>query len=97
MILFLDKLDILKKISKKGRESFQGIVVVFDKDTFSSLRSKVAVANTLSFAWGIPVVGVKHDEFADRKELLRVSLKKLKKTKVGKFLLPTYDKEPNIT
>lgn len=75
----------------------KGIIAVTGPDTFSTLRSNVAIANTLAFAWQIPVVGISRKEFKNRKELLKIGFKKLKKTKIGKFVMPVYDREPNIT
>lgn len=96
-ILIIDKLKENKLVNTKSVHLAEGIIVVLGYDTFSVSRSNVAIANTLSFACEIPVVGVNRKEFKDKKELIKIGLKKLKKAKFNKFVLPIYDKKPNIT
>ncbi|MEA3272074.1 MAG: hypothetical protein U9P90_00225 [Patescibacteria group bacterium] len=93
-ILVVDK---LKENKLTNTKSVQGIIAVTGPDTFSISRSNVATANTLAFAWNLPVVGISRKEFKNKKELIKIGLRKLKKTKLGKFVLPVYDKKPNIT
>lgn len=95
-ILVIDKLKN-KGLKKIKNNFFDGIIAVNGPDSFSISRSNVAIANTLSFIWKLPVAGINRKEFKNKKELIAIGMKKLRKTKVGKFIKPIYNKEPNIT
>jgi len=45
----------------------------------------------------VPVTGVKNIDDLDNTQLIKLGLKMLPKQKVGNFIKPYYDKEPNIT
>lgn len=89
-------LTALKKISLNTK-SVHGLITVSGSDTFSISRSNVAIANTLSFVWNIPMVDISRNEFKNEEELVQKGLEKIKKVRVGKFATPVYDREPNIT
>lgn len=92
------KKDILLVISSVVKnKKISGIIAVAGPDTFSISRGKAAVANTLSFAWDIPATSLRRDEFSDEKEMIKKGLRKIKKEKSGKIIMPVYDREPNIT
>ena len=92
------KKDILPVIDSviKNR-NISGIIAVAGPDSFSISRGKVAVANTLSFAWDIPAVGLERNEFTGEKNMVEKGLERIKKVKTGRIVFPVYDREPNIT
>ncbi len=91
-------LPTLEKFLKKSKvklNNLRGIIVVSGPGSFTGLRVGIATANTLAFILGIPVVGIKSSESkALSPELLK---NKLKKAKVGEFVIPFYGQEPKIT
>ncbi len=68
----------------------RGIAVVKGPGSFTSLRVGIATANALSFALGVPVVGVKPDF-----PLEKVAGLFKKPSKKG-IVLPKYGQSPNI-
>ncbi len=93
-------LFVIDKILKENKlkiKDIKGIVVVSGPGSFTSVRASAVVGNTLSFVLNIPVVGVTAREFKNDQNLIKIGFKKLEKAKVGKFILPFYEKEPNIT
>jgi tRNA threonylcarbamoyladenosine biosynthesis protein TsaB len=93
-------LPLIERLLKKNKiklGDLSGIIVVSGPGGFTSVRIGVVTANTLGFALGIPVAGIRKVEGATVKELIREGLKRLKKVKVGEIVLPFYGKEPNIT
>ncbi|MBU4332425.1 tRNA (adenosine(37)-N6)-threonylcarbamoyltransferase complex dimerization subunit type 1 TsaB [Patescibacteria group bacterium] len=93
----LSTVDKLLKKNKVKLTDLQGVVVVKGPGGFSSVRVGVVVANTLSYALQIPVVGVKLSEFEDLQGLIKMGKLRLKKTRVGETVEPFYGREPNIT
>lgn len=96
---FLNKNDVQTR-------QITGVIVYLGPGSFTSLRIGVTAVNILAYSLNIPVVGVKEEEAGNRRheagdndleELLEMGLKKLKKAKVGEYLVPFYGKEPNIT
>ncbi|MBU1132595.1 hypothetical protein KKC32_05125 [Patescibacteria group bacterium] len=96
---------LLKTINELGHEKWQAIFVVAGSGAFSALRIGIATANAFSFALKIPVVGVKIEKdwnYSDEKEKMEkvwsAAVAELKrKKKKADFVIPFYDKEPNIT
>lgn len=93
-------------------KDLKGICVLSGPGQFSFLRSSVVVANTFSWAFGIPVVGITSDEFSHEKEFIQKGLEKLsmlsqarRRPREGggiparkiRMIVPRYGKEPNIT
>jgi tRNA A37 threonylcarbamoyladenosine modification protein TsaB len=92
------KKDILPVISPVIKnQKISGIIAVAGPDSFSISRGKVAVANTFSFAWDIPAIGLERNEFRDEKNMVEKGIQKIKKEKPGRIIFPVYDREPNIT
>lgn len=110
-IILIDETGkMVKNVMKKGvknilpiiagtikNKEISGIIVIHGSDSFSISRSKVAIANTLSFVWDIPVIGLKRSDFCDEKSMIETGLKKIKRASHRNIILPIYDKEPNIT
>lgn len=80
--------DLLDKLSRSSAD-LQGIAVLVGKGSFTSTRVAVTVANTLAYAWRIPVVGVTEPQFEQLEELIR-------RQPVGQYILPSYSGEANI-
>lgn len=78
-------------------QSLKGVGVVTGPAGFTALRIGVTVANTLAWGLKIPVVGVARGEFKEPADLVNLILRKLKKAKPGKLVLPFYGGEPRIT
>lgn len=95
---------LLKTIDQLiGRKKPSAIFVVRGPGSFAALRTGIATANALAFAWKKPVVGVKlekswlaPDEKNKIKKIWRAGMAAVKK---GKFrtIEPYYDRAPNIT
>lgn len=93
-------LPLIERLLKKNKiklGDLSGIIVVFGPGGFTSVRIGVVTANTLGFALGIPVAGVKKIDGDNKKRLIRDGVIKLKKVRVGEIVLPFYGQEPNIT
>ncbi|MFH1226220.1 MAG: tRNA (adenosine(37)-N6)-threonylcarbamoyltransferase complex dimerization subunit type 1 TsaB [bacterium] len=96
-------LPAIAKLLKQNKTSFhppaggnlKGIIVASGPGSFTSLRIGIAVANTLGYCFNLPVVGVKEKENSE--EMIKEGIKKLKKIKKFKVVLPFYGGEPNIT
>jgi tRNA threonylcarbamoyladenosine biosynthesis protein TsaB len=90
----LTSIDKLLNSHKKKLKQIKTIGVVSGPGTFTSIRIGVVLANTLAYATGIPLVGIKKDEFKTVKELVQ---KIISNKKFHKLVLPLYDREPNIS
>ncbi len=89
--LFL--LDSFLKKNKIKLSNISRIVVNRGPGSFTAVRLGIVLANTLSFALNIPVVGVDNLELKNKEDYLGLS-----KLKFGKdFIKPYYDREPDIT
>lgn len=93
----LSGIEKMFSVHKIKPSQIKGIGVVFGPGGFTSVRIGVVVANTLGYGWKIPVAGIISSKYEGNKDLVEKLLNKIKKTKVGKIVLPYYDKEPNIT
>lgn len=69
------------------------IIVVVGPGRFSGIRHSLSIANTLAFAWSIPLIGVEKRSDEDMRHLLKRALRQ----KPSSFLLPHYGQEPTIT
>ncbi len=88
--------------SKKRGRNINAIFVVQGPGQFSALRIGIATANALSFAWNIPVAGVKlKKEWDELSEVVRIKkiwqeIIQLKLKRTSRFVKPIYGGEPNI-
>ena len=86
--------QLLKTIDEmRGMHLIEGIIVVSQGEgRFSALRTGVACANALAFAWNVPIFGIKMVE--EVKEAIKkiVCAPKL----FNGSIAPLYAREPNI-
>ena len=81
-----------KSKTDTSKHCITGIIVVRGpKGRFSAIRAGVVCANSLAFAWNIPVVGIETDGSVEP------ALDQIKKLKIFKdSAIPVYEKEPGI-
>lgn len=91
----LTELNSLLKLKKINKKSLVGILVVKGPGGFSGLRVGVAVANSLSWSWRVPVLGFAKSEFENYEGLLKIGSKKISHFD-NKFISPVYGREPNV-
>ena len=78
-------------------EALEGLIVVSGPGSFTSTRIIVTIANALSFAKDLPIIGVENSARLSGEELIRDSGKDWIKKTSKKFISPIYDRPPNIT
>lgn len=72
-------------------DKLTGIIVYSGAGSFTGLRIGATVANAMAYSHAIPVAaGEGADWLAD-------GLSNLKTAQPGEYVIPTYDREPNIT
>lgn len=79
------------------KNKLEGIIVATGSGRFSGIRHGVTIANTLAFAWGIRVVGVKKNLNEDIARIITRGLPLLARVRPMTFALSLYDREPSIT
>ncbi|MFA6603228.1 MAG: hypothetical protein WCT10_00105 [Patescibacteria group bacterium] len=102
-LVCVDKLFPRAKRSAAGRP--QAVVMVElsgagrDQVSWSAMRSAVATANTLAFAWGVPVLKIICNGSGARGELAAAARVAASKARPGQqvWLKPAYGGEPHIT
>ncbi len=75
----------------------KAIGVVTGPGPFTALRIGIATANTLGWALGKPVFGVRLDQFNKAADAGKFIEAKSKSAKLGAIIEPFYGKEPNLT
>lgn len=93
-------IERLLKNNKASLKKLNGVIVITGPGSFTSLRIGLASANTLGYVLNIPVIGISLKELKrenDLLEMVKKGIKKLKKQKSFKIVLPYYGQEPNIT
>lgn len=93
----LPLIDKLLQKNKIGFVDLQGLIIVSGPGPFTSVRIAVAVANTLSFALKIPVVGLENKKPIKDEQNIKAGLLRLKKARIGSYIKPVYGGEANIT
>lgn len=91
--------EVLKK-NKKKLEDISGIGVITGPGSFTATRIAVTVANALSYALKVPVLGFPLSAIAgsfDEKKARDYIFDHIDSVKEGEMATPYYDKEPNIT
>lgn len=74
-----------------GTKELTGLIVFSGAGSFTGLRIGATVANALAYANKLPIAAGEGEDW------IAVGLAKLKSTKPGEYVIPTYDREPNIT
>ena len=90
-------LKLINKLLKRNKielAQLKGIIIVSGPGPFTSLRIAAAVANTLAFALQIPIAGIKNKDNLSDLQLIKKGLKEMK---IGNYIRPFYNQEPNIT
>ncbi|MBU0597723.1 tRNA (adenosine(37)-N6)-threonylcarbamoyltransferase complex dimerization subunit type 1 TsaB [Patescibacteria group bacterium] len=82
--------------NKIKTSDLSGIGVVAGPGGFTSLRIGIIIANALSYALKIPIIGFKKDQFNGLPDLAKKCAKKITKSKIHS-VAPFYGREPNIT
>ena len=83
-------LEIIDKLVKEFDGKVKGLAVVLGKGRFTATRVATTAANTLGFAWQIPVVGVVAETHWEEVAQL------IKKTPVGHYIIPAYSSAARI-
>lgn len=78
-------------------ETLKKIIVVSGPGSFTSTRIIVTIANALSFAKQISVIGVENSARQSGEELIRTLGESWAKQKTEGFATPVYDRPPHIT
>jgi hypothetical protein len=87
----LVKIQELLNSNKSELKNLRGIVVFTGTGSFTGLRIGTTVANALSYAQNIPIVESTGERW------IETGLKSIKSAKPGKYVVPKYSSEPNIT
>lgn len=77
--------------NNSATENLSGIIVFSGSGSFTGLRIGATVANALAYSHNIPVVAGKDDDW------LAQGIDNLSTANPGEYVIPTYDREPNIT
>jgi tRNA threonylcarbamoyladenosine biosynthesis protein TsaB len=87
----VEKIQTFLSDNNTSTDELRGIIVFSGSGSFTGLRIGATVANALAYSQNIPVVAGEGDDW------LAQGLQKLSAAEVGKYVIPTYDREPNIT
>ena len=87
----LTQIEALLKKSKLTFNDLIGIIVFEGPGSFTSLRIGLTVANTIAYAQNLAIVGATGEDW------IKLGLSKLSSAKPGKYVMPHYGAEPNIT
>ena len=92
-------MGIIRALKENGivLESLKGIIVNSGPGTFSSLRSGIVAANTLSFSLSIPAVGIPMPDERPVGQTAALGIIELKKNHINTIVVPEYGSEPNIS
>ncbi len=79
---------------KDHEKEFEGVIVVTGPGSFTASRVSTTIANGFAFTRSIPVIGLSNPHLLDLASLLSVN----RSINLGAdFVLPTYNRPPNIT
>lgn len=94
-------LPLIDQLRRKSGDttdaSISGIIVVSGPGGFSSLRSGIVTANALSYAYGVPAVGVQKQPGETSAHLYQRGRTMLSRRNVITPVVPHYGSEPTIT
>jgi tRNA threonylcarbamoyladenosine biosynthesis protein TsaB len=87
----LKRIDTLLLSAEVKKEDIDGIVVYQGPGSFTGLRIGISVANTLAYAWSIPVAGGVGEHWREE------AILSFRKQKSQQIIVPQYGQEANIT
>ncbi len=85
------KIEVLLKNNKIKLDELTGIVVFTGDGSFTGLRIGTTIANSLAYSLNIPIIESSGEDW------ITTGLVSLKTAEPGKYVVPKYSKEPNIT
>ncbi|MEI7818695.1 MAG: hypothetical protein WCI47_01105 [bacterium] len=87
----LDTIHAFLDNQKISTKDLTGIIVFTGAGSFTGLRIGATVANALAYSHSLPVVAGEGEDW------VHDGFGKLHQAKIGDYVIPTYDREPNIT
>ena len=87
----LKKIDQILVKNQASIKSLEGIIIFTGNGSFTGLRIGTTVANSLSYGLDIPIASAEGEEWVEQ------GVQNLKSTKIGEYVIPKYNAEPNIT
>ena len=87
----LSHIEVLLVSQKLSFKDLVGIIAFEGPGSFTSLRIGLTVTNTIAYAQDIPIVGGTGEDW------IKIGLAKLPMAKPGRFVMPQYGAEANIT
>jgi len=87
----LGKITNLMDSAGTDLQSIGGIIIHTGEGSFTGLRIGTTVANALAYGLTIPIVSAESDKW------IMHGLEKLENQHLGKYVVPKYSSEPNIT
>lgn len=90
---YLASLDCFLVEQQLSSLSIMRILIVNGPGSFTASRVSVVLANTFAFVRDIPMISIENPNCLSMKELLRIDVRRPEHT----FVVPTYDRPPNIT
>lgn len=85
------KIEAVLAESNVSQESVSGVIIFKGPGSFTGLRIGATIANTMSYALDIPVVGSSGDDW------IKAGLERLDHGENDKIVIPEYGGEANIT
>lgn len=87
----VEKIGEFLEAHKTSSKKLTGLVVFTGAGSFTGLRIGTTVANALAYANDVPIAAGVGDGWIED------GVNKLQSAKKGEYVIPTYDREPNIT
>lgn len=87
----LHHIELLCEQANGKLSEITGIIVFSGEGSFTGLRIGATVANALAYSYQVPVATGKGSDW------IAQGLEQLKTAKVGDYVVPKYDRAPNIT
>ena len=87
----VSKIQAFLAENNASTQKLSGIIVFSGSGSFTGLRIGATVANALAYSHKIPVAAGEGENW------LAMGTQKLAQANTGKYVIQTYDREPNIT
>ncbi|HBR80271.1 MAG: hypothetical protein UX09_C0030G0009 [Candidatus Uhrbacteria bacterium GW2011_GWE2_45_35] len=82
---------------KISADDLTKIIVVSGPGSFTASRLTVTIANSLSFAKNLPIIGIENPDRQNGEALIKKKAQAWIDLSPNKFVSPVYDRPPNIT